>query len=82
MSALAGLKAMAMKPSPLTASPAMEGGDDESADPKMAAVTPAAQDLIAAIKTGDAQGVARALLDAIEGATGGDAAAGAPEGTE
>jgi hypothetical protein len=80
--ALEGLKAMAMKPSPLTASPAMEAGDDESADPKMAAVTPAAQDLIAAIKMGDAQGVARALLDAYEGCMGGGAAESAPEGTE
>jgi hypothetical protein len=56
--ALDGLKALAKAPT--MASPAMEEGDDESEDPKMAAVTPAAEDLLAAIKAGDQGGVADA----------------------
>ncbi len=65
MKALEGLKAMAIKP----AAPAMdamepdeedEGGEDDS--PLMGAAT----DLIAAVKAGDAAGVAEALRTAYE----------------
>lgn len=80
MGALDGLKAMAKMPA--MASPAVEAGDDESEDPKMAAVTPAAEDLLAAIKTGDAQGVARALVSAHEACAGDYGAETTPESGE
>jgi hypothetical protein len=63
---------LAKAKAPPAEEPLMAPPDEEGDDPKRASVLPVADDLLAAIKSGDAGAVADALIAAHEACAGGE----------